>query len=484
MADKLYYPRLLFWFRRDLRHIDNAGLYYALQASPQVYTIFVFDRAILAPLKPEDRRVEFIWQSLAELKQHLVAQGSDLIVVDGQAKQLIPQWAVKLGVQAVFCNEDYEPSVIARDRYVCQQLAEQGIAWRDYKDQVVFAKDEILSQSHKPFTVFTPYQRSWLKALNATAISGYPSEEHLQHLAKVSVVSQLPSLNALGFKPTNLHQLGLMGGMSAAQRFVDDFSKRIEHYAQQRDFPALRGGSYLSVHNRFGTIAIRQLVDLAQRYGSSGANTWLSELIWREFYFQILYHFPQVVNSAFKPAYNALAWRNNEAEFKAWCTGNTGYPLVDAAIQQLLHSGFMHNRLRMLSASFLSKHLLIDWRWGEGFFAEHLNDFDLAANNGGWQWAASTGCDAQPYFRVFNPITQSKKFDSQAKFIRRYLPQLARVPDAYIHTPWLMPAQEQRHNSCVIGHDYPLPIVEHHHARQRALAAFKAVKLSAYKNIF
>ena len=256
---------------------------------------------------------------------------------------------------------------------------------------------------------------------------------------------------------------------------MDDFLQRIDHYRETRDFPAVRGVSYLSVHNRFGTVSIRRLARLALERRSAGADTWLSELIWRDFYFQILYHFPQACNSAFKLKYSKLSFKNNKLLFSAWCEARTGYPLIDAAMRQINHSGFMHNRLRMIVASFLTKDLLIDWRWGEKYFAVHLNDFDLAANNGGWQWAASTGCDAQPYFRIFNPLSQSQRFDAQGKFIRRYVPELANVADKFIHAPWTMPPLEQKRAGCVIGKDYPAPIVDHAIARLEALALYQSV---------
>jgi deoxyribodipyrimidine photo-lyase len=289
----------------------------------------------------------------------------------------------------------------------------------------------------------------------------------------------LPTLQELGFAPTNLADLHLPAGMSGAETFLADFLDRVESYHERRDFPALRGPSCLSVHLRFGTISVRRLVRLALDIGGRGAETWLSELIWRDFYFQILWHHPHVVGHAFRPEYDAIEWPNPPGHFEAWREARTGYPLVDAAMRQINSSGYMHNRLRMVTASFLVKDLHVDWRLGEHYFAEHLNDFDLAANNGGWQWAASTGCDAQPYFRIFNPVTQSERFDAQGRFIRKYLPELANVADRFIHSPWRMSPQEQQACGVVIGRDYPLPIVDHGAARKRALELFGRIKKGA-----
>jgi len=296
-------------------------------------------------------------------------------------------------------------------------------------------------------------------------------------LAPPAQPAQVPGLEALGFAPTNLKELHIEPGMDGASNLIDSFMEHIDRYREARDFPAVRGVSYLSVHNRFGTVSIRKLARLALERRSAGADTWLAELIWRDFYFQILYHYPHSAEFSFKPQYEAIAWENDEDLFRAWCEARTGYPLIDAAMRQINQSGFMHNRLRMIVASFLTKDLLIDWRWGERYFAQHLNDYDLSANAGGWQWAASTGCDAQPYFRIFNPVTQSERFDPQGKFIRRYLPVLAKVPDKFLHAPWAMPPLEQQLAGCVIGHDYPAPIVDHAGARERALALFAAAKV-------
>jgi len=469
--------KALFWFRRDLRIDDNAGLYHALTCAQRVYCVFVFDRDILDALPSRnDHRVEFIHGSIVELGQSLRAAGGDLIVRHASARDALPLLAATLKVGAVFTNEDYEPAAIERDRVVERALKSKDIAFHAFKDQAIFARDEILTQAGTPFTVFTPYKNACLKKLDAFYLKSYPTEKYFPRLARPGEKSAVPSLAELGFESTHLKALPIKPGTRGALEALDDFQERIDRYHETRDFPAVRGVSYLSVHNRFGTVSIRRLARLARERRSAGADTWLSELIWRDFYFQILYHFPHAKDAAFKRQYEKLSFKNNKLTFNAWCEARTGYPIVDAAMRQINQTGFMHNRLRMIVASFLTKDLLIDWRWGEKYFAEHLNDFDLAANNGGWQWAASTGCDAQPYFRIFNPVSQSEKFDPQGKFIRRYLPELAKMPDKFIHAPWTLQPLEQQAAGCVIGKDYPAPIVDHGVARQEALAMYKAVK--------
>ncbi len=474
------HEHVLFWFRRDLRAKDNAGLAAALASAARVHCVFVFDRDILDPLEDRrDRRVEFIWHSLAELDRVLQQHGGGLCVLHAQAREAIPVLARALGVDAVFANHDYEPEAVARDETVRSALAGSGIAFRTFKDQVIFERDEVLTASGTPFSVFTPYKNAWLRRLTADDARAWPFAPRAGQLAPPAPASALPSLDVLGFTSGVLDLQALPAGASGAERMFEDFLSRIDRYHEARDYPAARGPSYLSVHLRFGTIPIRRLVREAwQRWqeGSRGAEVWLSELIWRDFYFQILAHHPRVVNESFKAEYEAIRWREDPEGFAAWCAGRTGYPIVDAAMRQLNQTGYMHNRLRMVAASFLTKHLLIDWRHGERYFAAKLNDYDLAANNGGWQWAASTGCDAQPYFRIFNPINQSQKFDPEGKFIRRYVPELARLSDADIHAPWLMKPVEARARSFELGRDYPAPIVEHAAARARALSAFKAIR--------
>ena len=469
----------LFWFRRDLRTTDNAGLYHALKSARRVHCVFVFDREILDALPDKkDRRVEFIWECVRELDSALKKCGGGLMVRHARADELIPALACELKVDAVFTNEDYEPQAIARDLTVRDQLMKSNIGFHAFKDTVIFEKDEILTQVGGTYSVFTPYKNAWLKKLDEFQLKAYPVEKYCARLAKPLPSEKLMALEKIGFARTNLKSLGIEGGADAAQKLLTDFAKRISDYQHARDFPAVKGVSYLSIHNRFGTISIRELARTAHAaaQGNAGAATWLSELIWRDFYFQILYHHPHAAQSAFRREYDAIQWPNDKTLFNAWCEARTGYPIIDAAMLQINETGYMHNRLRMIVASFLTKDLLIDWRWGEKYFADNLNDFDLSANNGGWQWAASTGCDAQPYFRIFNPVTQSERFDPQGKFIRRYLPVLKNVPDKFIHAPWTWPPLEQQACGVIIGTDYPAPIVDHATQRVAALALYGKIK--------
>jgi deoxyribodipyrimidine photo-lyase len=471
----MQYEKSLVWFRRDLRDFDHAALYHALKNSSQVFCIFVFDTEILDKLEnKQDRRVEFIWESVHELKTALQASGGDLIVKYGYARKLIPALALELNVHGVFANCDYEPNALARDTEVAKALAEHNIKFYGFKDQVIFEKDEILSLSGKPYSVFTPYKNAHLKKLNDFYLKPYPVDSYIHNLAKVTP-SELISLEDMGFARTNLAEMRLPTGMRGGKQLLADFETRMDKYKDARNFPAVKGVSYLSVHLRFGTVSIRHLARQARNRMDIGSQTWLSELIWRDFYFQILYHNPQIAaGKAYKTEFENLPFPNNQALFKAWCEGKTGYPLIDAAMRQINQTGFMHNRLRMVAASFLVKDLLIDWRWGERYFAENLIDFDLSANNGGWQWAASTGCDAQPWFRIFNPMTQSEKFDATGKFIRKYVTELVNCSDQEIHAPWQVPLLRQQSIGVVIGKDYPAPVIDH--AAQRALA------LDLYKN--
>ncbi|MBL0920352.1 MAG: deoxyribodipyrimidine photo-lyase [Hydrogenophaga sp.] len=481
----------LMWFRRDLRASDNAALYHALRSCRRVWCVFVFDRDILDALPRADRRVEFIRESLVELDaslRELGAQhghtGTGLIVLHDPAAKAIPALAQRLGVQAVFANHDDEPAALARDTQVFGDLAHQGVLMRSFKDHVIFERREVLTQAGQAFGVFTPYKNAWLKALTPFHLKAYPIERHAATLAPLPepLDRPVPTLDDIGFKPTNLSALPVPTGESGALKLFDDFLERIDRYDEARNYPAVKGPSYLSVHLRFGTVSIRALARVAhtlQVQGNPGAATWLSELVWRDFYHQILANFPHVVERSFKPEYDAVRFEHGkhaEALFQAWCEGRTGYPLVDAAMAQINQTGYMHNRLRMVVASFLVKDLGIHWQWGERYFAERLIDFDLAANNGGWQWAASTGCDAQPWFRIFNPVTQSEKFDPQGRFIRRYLPQLAALPDAAIHAPWTALAVELAGAGIELGKHYPMPIVDHALAREKTLARYGVVK--------
>ena len=482
------YERGLVWLRRDLRARDQQALHQALIHCRQVLCLFVLDREILDALPRADRRVEFLVGSLVELDERLRAlaaphgRHSGLLVEHGWARQALPQLAAQWQVQAVFANHDDEPQAIERDAQVAQALAQQGIAWHSFKDHVVFERQQVLTQAGRPYGVFTPYKNAWLKSVSQQQLEPWSIEPHAAALADRPQCPQarVPSLADIGFEPTNLRTLGIVPGERAGQALLDDFLQRIDLYDEQRNFPAVKGPSYLGVHLRFGTVSIRALAAQAlARPASAGAATWLSELIWRDFYAQILANFPQVAERAFKPEYDAIAWESGpqaEALFAAWCEGRTGYPLVDAAMAQLNTSGYMHNRLRMVTACFLIKDLGIDWRWGERYFAQHLNDFDLASNNGGWQWASSSGCDAQPYFRIFNPVSQSLKFDAQGKFIRRYLPQLAGLSDQAIHAPWDAAPLELTAAGIKLGENYPRPLVAHDQARARTLARYAVVK--------
>jgi deoxyribodipyrimidine photo-lyase len=478
----------LMWFRRDLRVDDNAALFHALKSCRQVHCVFVLDQDILGSLPREDRRVEFIRESLVALDRELAAlaphEGAGLIVRHASAQHEIPRLAHALGVQAVFANHDYEPDALARDAQVLGGLANAGIALHTWKDHVIFERDEVLTQAGLPYSVFTPYKNAWLKKLDAFYVKPYPVRHYAQTLAPrpEGLRQPVPTLADIGFQKTNLAALKVPTGTQGARALLADFLDRIDRYHETRDFPAVKGPSYLSVHLRFGTVSIRELAGTAHRLaqqGSAGAAVWLSELVWRDFYFQILHHFPHVATRAFRPAYDAIRWEHGkqaDALFKAWCEGRTGYPLVDAAMAQINQTGYMHNRLRMVVASFLVKDLGVDWRRGEAYFAEKLNDFDLAANNGGWQWASSSGCDAQPWFRIFNPVTQSEKFDAQGKFIGRYLPQLAALPADIVHAPWLARPMDLLAAGLEIGKNWPAPLVQHEEARQRTLARYAVVR--------
>jgi deoxyribodipyrimidine photo-lyase len=478
----------LFWFRRDLRAHDNAALYQALKGSKQVYCVFIFDKEILDLLPRKDRRVEFIRESLvqldAQLQQLAGGQQPMLIVRHAWASDEIPRLAKELGVQAVFTNHDDEPQALARDTQVRGALASIGVSFHTAKDQVIFERSEVLTQGGMPYGVFTPYKNSWLKKVNEFYLRAYPTEKYAAHLvaAPKALAQGVPELKAMGFELTNLTHLKIQTGVEGAQALFKDFLQRMDRYGETRDFPAIKGPSYLSVHLRFGTVSIRQLAREAHArhlQASEGARVWLSELIWRDFYMQVLHHHPHVAQRAFKPEYDAIKWEQGkaaEALFKAWCDGQTGYPIVDAAMRQLNETGYMHNRLRMVVASFLTKDLGLDWRWGERYFAEQLNDFDLSANNGGWQWASSSGCDAQPYFRIFNPTSQSEKFDTQGKFIRRYVPELAALPDAALHAPWDAKPVDLAAAGVALGRDYPARCVIHEEARAKTLIRYAVVK--------
>ncbi len=424
----------VFWFRRDLRLEDNAGLYHALKNGKPVLPIFIFDKNILDKLTDKkDRRVNFIYQAIADLQSQLTNMGSSLLVFYGTPETVFPQLLSEYAIDGIYTNHDYESYAQQRDDLVREYVQSEAVGFYTFKDQVIFEKEEVLSGSKTPYTVFTPYSRKWKETLNEFYTKAYPTEKYFANFAPL-VPQAIPSLEAMGFEQT--------GGSFPTKELRDTLLK---NYATQRDFPAIQGTSRLSVHLRFGTISIRSLVKKALAH----SETWLNELIWRDFYFNILYHFPHISDGkSFRPAYDNIEWRNNRDEFEAWCKGKTGYPIVDAGMRELNATGFMHNRVRMIVASFLTKHLLIDWRWGEAYFAQKLLDFDFAANNGGWQWASGSGCDAAPYFRVFNPTLQTQKFDKEGKYIKMWLPEL---------------------NSL----DYTLPIVQHEVARKRVLEVYQ-----------
>jgi len=481
----------LVWLRRDLRAHDNAALYQALKHCRQVHVAFVFDTAILDALPRADRRVEFIRESVAALDQRLAelgGEGCGLIVRHGVAEHEIPRLAHQLGALAVFASHDDEPQAQLRDNHVRGHLADHGIAFHTCKDHVVFERQEVMTLSGTAFSVFTPYKNAWLRKVNNFYLKAYPVERYAQHLAPrpPALRQPVPSLQDLDFESTNLPTLHIPTGEAGAQSLLADFLHRIDEYEARRNFPAVKGPSYLSVHLRFGTVSVRQLAREAHARmlsGSEGAAVWLSELIWRDFYVQVLANFAHVgQGESFKRDYDAIHWDHGphgHKLFDAWCQGRTGYPLVDAAMRQLNQTGYMHNRLRMVVASFLCKDLGVDWRWGEKYFATHLNDFDLSANNGGWQWASSSGCDAQPYFRIFNPISQSEKFDAEGKFIRRYVPELAALSNKSIHAPWLAGELELQAADVAIGQSYPAPIVDHAQAREKTLERYAVVKKKA-----
>ena len=424
----------IFWFRRDLRLEDNHGLFRALSSGLPVLPVFVFDTKILDKLASgNDARVSFIYSQIQKLKNELEILGSSLFVFYGEPVEMFEKLTADFQVEMVFANHDYEPYAKVRDERVAKFLQSLGVRFETFKDQVIFEKSEVIKDDGTPYTVFTPYSRKWKQKLSAQGIASFPSENFDGRFLKTEAF-RLPEFQEMGFEksPVDIPAYNLSEHL-------------IRNYAATRDFPAIEGTSKLGIYLRFGLISIRKVVKMAMNW----SEVYLNELIWREFFMQILWHFPHVETKAFKPQYDLIGWRNNEDEFEKWCTGQTGYPLVDAGMRELNATGFMHNRVRMVTASFLTKHLLIDWRWGEAYFAEKLFDFELSANNGNWQWAAGCGCDAAPYFRVFNPESQQKKFDPELKYILKWVPEFGTIA-------------------------YSRPIVEHTFARERVLKAYKA----------
>lgn len=429
---------VIHWFRRDLRLQDNAALFNALKSGKKVLPIFIFDRQILDKLPKRDLRVVFIHQTLLALKEELQSWGSDLQVFYGETESVWRELLQQHNISAVFTNRDYEPYAIARDTRIKEMLSDKQIALLDYKDHVIFEFNEVLKDDGKPYTVYTPYSKKWKALLDPYYYKPYPTETYFKNFLKFEA-SKMPELEEMGFD-------------NSPFKFPASQSSRsiISNYHLNRDLPAINGTSRLGLHFRFGTISIREKVGKALAINEK----YLNELIWRDFYIQIMANFPHAMKGAFKPAYDGIEWQNNEAHFKAWCEGKTGYPIVDAGMRELNTTGFMHNRVRMIVASFLCKHLLIDWRWGETYFAEKLLDFELASNNGGWQWAAGSGVDAAPYFRIFNPYLQTEKFDSKFEYIKRWVPEYGTS-------------------------QYPKEIVEHTKARELCLEVYKrALKTS------
>ncbi len=423
----------IFWHRRDLRIHDNAGLYKALKSGETIQPIFIFDTTILSKLPVSDQRVLFIHQELQKLKAKYAELGSDLKVFHGNPRDIIPLIVETYNAKTVYTNRDYEPYALQRDKALFEQLKEKKCELIGAKDHVIFEKNEVLKADGLPYTVFTPYSRKWKEQLNEFYLSSYPVEKYSKYLNQ-TVAEPLASLENIGFNSEQTVEFPSL----------ETPLSTIERYNETRDIPSILGTSRLSIHLRFGTISIRELARIAKAKNE----TYLNELIWRDFYQMIIFHFPHSARDSFKKQYDQIQWERNEAHFKAWCEGKTGYPLVDAGMRELNATGFMHNRVRMVVASFLTKHLLIDWRLGEAYFAEKLLDFELASNTGGWQWAAGCGCDAAPYFRVFNPTSQQEKFDKEFKYIKKWVPEFG--------TP-----------------AYPKPIIDHKFARERVLARYK-----------
>ena len=490
--------RALVWFRRDLRVADHPALAHALREAEAVWCVFVLDATILDDLPREDRRVAFIRASLADLDAQIAAlaaasgsgRAARLIVRHADAAAEIPRLAAELDVQTVYTHHDDDPAALVRDARVAERLAADGRRLRTFKDHVVFERREILTGTGTPYGVFTPYKNAWSKALHAhpEVLGDHGSDVDGSTLATAPASSwsggaAVPRLDEFGFSARTATQRddpGLRPGTRGGEELLAEFLDRMDDYDATRDFPAQPGPSHLGIHLRFGTLSLRRLVHLASQRvegGSRGAQTWISELIWRDFYHQVLFHHPHVVAHAYRADREAIRWEQGEAaeeHFAAWCDGRTGYPLVDAGMRQLNATGYMHNRLRMITASFLTKDLGVSWQRGEAYFALHLNDFELASNNGGWQWAASTGCDAQPWFRIFNPVTQSERFDPQGAFIRRWVPELRLLGGKAIHAPWKARPVELAAAKVAPGRDYPHPIVDHDVARERTLARFNA----------
>jgi deoxyribodipyrimidine photo-lyase len=425
----------LFWHRRDLRIHDNKGLFEALKQNEIVHPIFIFDKSILDKLPKNDQRILFIYQEIESLKKSYQNLGSDLWVYYGEPSEIIPKIAQELNCSSVYFNNDYEPYALQRDQEIQVSLNNIKIEFIGNKDHVIFEKNEVLKDDGKPYTIFTPYSRKWKANLKEEDLREYSIEKYSGNLVQKKQDEAIITLEEMGFESKVLHD------------FPDRIAKNeiLKNYHLSRNFPAFKGTSKLSLHLRFGTISIRKLALIAREQNE----TYLNELIWRDFYQMIIFHFPKSAENSFKTQYDKIIWEKNEVHFDSWCTGKTGYPIVDAGMRELNATGFMHNRVRMVVASFLTKHLLLDWRLGAAYFAEKLLDFELASNTGGWQWAAGCGCDAAPYFRVFNPQAQQEKFDKSFEYIKKWVPEFGTS-------------------------SYPEPIIEHKFARERILQRFKS----------
>lgn len=426
-------PISVFWFRRDLRIEDNAGLYHALKSGLPVLPLFIFDTDILSLLEDKaDKRVQYIYNEVSRLCDELKEHGSSIIIKLGKPATVWKELMQEYDIKAVFTNHDYEPYGKERDAKIGEMLLSKGITFQTYKDCVIFEKDEVAKDDGLPYTVFTPYSRKWKGKLEKFYYKPYPTTKYAKHFLQTKPL-HLPALKEIGFEHSDFEY---------PPRVIKN--ALISNYDKTRDIPGIEGTSHLGLHLRFGTLSIRKLL----AYALDRNQTYVGELIWRDFYHQILWHFPYVAKGAFRKEYDAIQWRNDEKEFALWCQGKTGIPIVDAGMRELNETGYMHNRVRMITASFLTKHLLIDWRWGEAYFAEKLLDFDLSANNGGWQWSAGCGTDAAPYFRIFNPLSQADKFDKDRKYINHWVPEAGTS-------------------------SYPAPIVDLNEGRDRCLAAYK-----------
>tara|TARA_B110000503_G_C7155207_1_gene416993 strand:- start:239 stop:1540 length:1302 start_codon:yes stop_codon:yes gene_type:complete len=423
----------IFWFRRDLRLDDNCGLFHALQSDKKILPIFIFDKDILHKLPKDDARVTFLHQELENINNQLLKVNSELSVFHGKPLEILEKLSEQYTIETIFTNHDYEPYAIQRDLEIKEFLTSKKIHFKTYKDQVIFERNEIVKKDGTAYKVYTPFLKKWIEAFKFKGLQFFPSEENLENFIK-SKNHPLLTLEAIGFTKSSIK----------VESYIVS-TKLIDNYEETRNFPAKDSTSKLGTHLRFGTVSIRKMVDKASK---SNNITFLKELIWREFFMQILWHFPHTAKDSFKPQYDRIIWRNNEQEFKAWCKGETGYPLVDAGMRELNQTGFMHNRVRMLVGSFLCKHLLIDWRWGEAYFGEKLHDYEQSSNIGNWQWVAGTGVDAAPYFRIFNPTTQILKFDKDLNYIKKWVPDFQELT-------------------------YPTPIVEHKFARERCLNVYK-----------